>query len=478
MSVALITEGTYPHHRGGVSVWCDQLIRGLPDVDFDIHAMVATESDTLAWELPGNVRSLRVIPLWGFVGRPRRTNRAQRAEFEDAFEQMLSVLLDPKGKSVQLIEALRSLVTYSRHADLAAAMRSETAAKTLARLWFSEATRSRAVAEASEPTLADVVRVCDHLEHCFRPLSFPDVDADISHTVANGLGALVGLATKWQHGTPFLLTEHGVYLRERYLSFRQAKFSQPVRALLLRFFRMLTAAGYEDCDILAPSNRYNLRWELQNGADASRIRIIPNGVDPSAFPVAPEPSEPVVSWVGRVDPLKGLETLIRAFAKVNAEIPEARLRMFGATPQGNEWYHTRCDQLIEAHGLLGIATFEGVVPDAVAGYHAGQIVALTSISEGLPFSVIEAMMTGRPVVATDVGAVREAVGEGGVVVPSGDVSGIAEACIRLLTKRKLRERLGVAAHEHALANYQLDDGIREYAAAYADLRAATDGTTR
>lgn len=71
MRVALVNEGTYPYVTGGVSTWCNQLVRGLSDVDWDLVAIVGTEPDRPAVELPDNVRSLAAVPVWGPV-RPAR----------------------------------------------------------------------------------------------------------------------------------------------------------------------------------------------------------------------------------------------------------------------------------------------------------------------------------------------------------------------------------------------------------------------
>ena len=65
MDVALIGEGTYPHQFGGVSVWCDQLVRGMPDYDFLLVALVATGVEPVRWSLPDNVTSVAAVPLWG-----------------------------------------------------------------------------------------------------------------------------------------------------------------------------------------------------------------------------------------------------------------------------------------------------------------------------------------------------------------------------------------------------------------------------
>ena len=127
---------------------------------------------------------------------------------------------------------------------------------------------------------------------------------------------------------------------------------------------------------------------------------------------------PTLSWAGRVDPIKDLETLIRAFALVREELPDARLRMFGGTPGGRRGYRQRCEALAAELGRRRTrVTFEGRVEDIRDAYAAGNVVMLSSISEGFPYTLIEAMTCGRATVSTDVGGVSEAVGDTGLVVP-------------------------------------------------------------
>ena len=126
---------------------------------------------------------------------------------------------------------------------------------------------------------------------------------------------------------------------------------------------------------------------------------------------------PTLVFAGRIDPLKDLDTLVRAFALVREQVPDARLRLFGGVPAGNEAYAAQIRELVADLGLEGCATFEGPVSPVSQAFAAGHVVVQSSLSEGLPLTVIEAAISGRPTVVTDVGGMPEAAGRGGVVVP-------------------------------------------------------------
>ena len=118
--------------------------------------------------------------------------------------------------------------------------------------------------------------------------------------MANRLAVLPALAARWTHGSALLLTEHGVYLRERYLGYRRGPCRWPVKALHLAFLRLLCAHAYREAALVAPGNVYNRSWEQRLGADPAIIRTIYNGVDPAQFAkVENEPPVPTISW-GRV----------------------------------------------------------------------------------------------------------------------------------------------------------------------------------
>lgn len=480
--VALYTEGTYPQAHGGVSVWVDQLVRGLGDHQFAVQAISGLPFTRTALEVPGNVQ-VKQVPLWGpppGSAGGQRWRQARQRSFEGevlaAYEALLSALcrLDVSA----FAGALRRLSDLGQRGSLTPALDSARAAQLTLNLWDREARalaarRDRLSPRLPRPTVAEALDVQIWLEHALRPLSSVPPEADVGHAVSNGFAALLALHGRWQRGTPFVLTEHGIYLRERYIEFRRAGHAPGYKTILLRFYRLLCSAAYQDAALVLPGSHYNRRWEERLGADPDKIQCVYNGIDPSIFPPAEsEPAEPVVSWVGRVDPLKDLETLIRAFDLVRRRRPDARLRLFGGTPAGNEGYEQHCRQVARGLNLDGIVSFEGRVDDITDAYRAGQVVALTSVSEGFPYTVIEAMAMGRPPVATRVGGVPEAVGDAGLIVRPRDALGVANALTKLLGDAPLRRQLGQAARARVMDLFTLDGCLDAYRRAYPVARAA------
>ncbi|MET8574004.1 GT4 family glycosyltransferase PelF [Streptomyces sp. NPDC005012] len=467
--VTLLTEGTYPHSHGGVSVWCDQLVHGMPDLRFDVLAVTGTGREAVVWDLPPHVSRVRSVPMWGPApeGRPPR-GRARR-RLAQSYERFLSALLDPRAEE-GFAPSLYALAAAAADGTLSPFLRDDQAITSLTSVW----NRPGVPAREAGPTLHDALTATGLLEHALRPLAAPLPEHGVAHAVSGGVAALPGLAALERHGVPLLLTEHGVYLRERYLGYRTAPYSWPVKAVVLGFFRLLAQETYRRAALITPGNRYNRLWEEEGGAAPGSIRTVYNGVDPAAFPPAgPEPATPTLSWAGRVDPIKDLETLIRAFARVRARRPDARLRLFGGTPRGGEGYRERCEALAAELGHADAVTFEGRVDDIKDAYAAGNVVMLSSISEGFPFTLIEAMSCGRATVSTDVGGVREAVGDTGLVVPPRDPEAMAAAALELLDDAERRRAMGEAARLRVIEQFTLRRTVETFRSIYLEL--AGDG---
>jgi polysaccharide biosynthesis protein PelF len=479
LRILLVSEGCYPFHPGGVSLFCDQLIRGMPQHSFTAVALSVYGNDRVVWQKPENLVEIIDLPLWG--RRPRRPagRPAPSVEFTRHYARLLHSMFSPLTRpeeghaAAAFVSALRGLYEYAQQRDLTSAVTSNDSIDLLCRAWHNAGFDSSHPRALGRLSLSDALLAAERMEHLLRPLCHPPLRADICHLAMNGVSALVGLSSKWAYGTPLLMSEHGIYLRERYLALAEDGVSQAVKVIMMRFHRRLAAGAYRSADALAPHSQYNRRWQLQGNAAPRNMQTMYNGINPSEFPAAQsEPADPTIVFLGRIDPLKDLHTLIRAFVLVREKIPHARLRIFGPVPPGNEQYRDSCAQLIAQLRLGDAATLEGPIDHQTDAYRAGHIVALTSVSEGFPYTVVESMCMGRPQVCTNVGGVSEAVGNAGFVVPPRDHVAVAKACVVLLADPDLRHTLGQRARQRVLERFTLERWSNAYLRQYEELVAA------
>jgi glycosyltransferase involved in cell wall biosynthesis len=455
------------------------------------------------YELPHNVVRHLPIPLWGTGGvneirpeigwremrrmRQRWTQRTSRDTFAESFDLLLNGLLAEHGTLEQLGRGVQRLAHFFGDHDYDLAFRQSVtweifqrhAAQCIALLAQAEADQrdvmgARTPRQDKTPSLLDISEALRLLYRWLTPLAMPVPPVTLVHASAAGLTSLPAVVARLERGTPFLLTEHGVYLRERYLAWAGAVFSPFVKLFASRVTRRLVELSYATADMIAPVSTWNVRWEERLGAELERIVPIANGVDPQRFaPQAlPDPSTPTLVWVGRIDPLKDLLTLIDAAALIRQSIPQVQVLLFGKAPQGNEAYEAACRARQRELGLENTLHFMGFAKSPQDAYTQGHVVVLSSISEALPFSVIEAMFCGRPVVGTGVGGVPEVIGDTGHVVLPRDPQALAAACVDLLRDPEACARLGMQARERAIEQFTLNRSVSAYAMVYRQLAAS------
>lgn len=469
MRIAMLTEGTYPITTGGVSTWCDQLISGIPEHEFDVTAIVSTGREASVWAPPPNLTGLHRIPMWGSWPSPLRSRRSGRRNVEQLLDVVWDAALGPDTalNHERFAEALRRLVEASESVSIARTLAATGSVPSLLAAWTSHQ-----VSAGNRPLhVGEAVMACSLVDRMLALVDARLGDVDVVHATGNGPSGLVGLAHMWRTRTPGMLSEHGVYLRERYLAMGKSGMPWAVRRAVMAFTVALCRLCYREYPAILPVNRFNARWEKLLGAEKRQIETVVNGVDPATYtPVESEPAVPTISFVGRIDPLKDLETLIRAFALVREEIPAARLRLFGPVQKINEPYRNELVALADQLGVSTALTWEGPSAGSRPAIEAGSIVALSSISEGLPFTVVEAMMCGRATVNTDVGGVSECLDDEqrtGRLVPARDPRAFADACIELLSDDLLRRRTGRLARAHSLAKFDLRVCLDNYRDHYA-----------
>jgi glycosyltransferase involved in cell wall biosynthesis len=171
--------------------------------------------------------------------------------------------------------------------------------------------------------------------------------------------------------------------------------------------------------------------------------------------------------VGRATAAKDHANLMQAFGKVWRELPPSQLWIAGGAPaEGKKTYGA----ISMPHGALDAVLRLGVRRDIPALLDAADGFVLSSAWEGMPLAVGEAMAMENPVVATDVGGVRELVGDAGVVVPAKDSNALAEAMLAMMRKPcGARAELGRAARERILKCFGMDAKADEWEALYLSL---------
>lgn len=283
-----------------------------------------------------------------------------------------------------------------------------------------------------------------------------------SHYWLSGLAA-VKLKANW--GVPFVHMFHTLGVMKR----RVAQFDTELEGdyRLIGEKRILEEA---DRIIAAtPAELAQIQWLYQS--DTQKIMIIPPGVDLSRFyPISSDeakeaigvpPCENMVLYVGRIEPLKGLDTLIEAIAllRANGHINEAVfcLAVIGGDPDLNSGENDaemiRLKELCRSHGLDKLVTFLGKRDQDTLPYYysAAEAVVVPSHYESFGMVALESMACGTPVVASQVGGLAYLVQDQktGYTVPASDVNALADRLSRLVMDKDLRNRLGEQARKVA-----------------------------
>ena len=278
-----------------------------------------------------------------------------------------------------------------------------------------------------------------------RTAAAPTPETDLLHVTAAGWSAVPAVVHKALYGTPMILTEHGVYLRESYLASVRSGDTPGTRFATTRLARGLTRSAFAGADVICPVTDANAYWEMGLGVAPEKIQVLYNGLNQPDEPVPPPGTSTVVS-VGRIDPLKDIHTLLRVAAETLRLLPASRFLHYGSVSPGEEAYGRSCLALHARLGLGDRFRFMGRTTDPIGAVRDADVVLMTSISEGLPMSILEAMGEGRPVVSTGVGGVPDVVTGCGVVTKPGDAHGLAMAVVMLLRNPELAVRLGRRGH--------------------------------
>ncbi len=490
-SILFETEGTYPFVGGGVSTWADILVNNLKDFDFYIYAVTGMPYMEYKYKLPENVKLVRQIPLWGseepfediffeipfssiYIRKTKVNERVVLRKFIPIFIEFLSSLMNPFSDPEECAGYIWLMHRYFSEYDYKQTFRSFVVWQEFKRLvilkYFEE---NPFLSEDEIPSVYDLTLAMRWLYHYLMPLYVDVPEVDLSHATAAGFSGLPSVVAKMRDGTPLVVTDHGVFARERYIGIGSEKnLSFFAKKFLINLSILISKILYKLADKVLPVCQFNTTWEKIFGVEEGKIKIIYNGVDPEVFRPRPKPEKtrefPTVVAAARVMPLKDIETMIKASAIVREEIPNVKFIVYGAL-DADPVYTKKCQLLIKELKLENTFILAGHHSKPSEIYNEGDISVLSSISEGFPYTVIESMACARPVVATDVGGVREALEGFGIVVKPRDPKALAEGVVKLLKDHELRETLGRRAREQVLAKFRIDMSVEQYRQVYNEL---------
>jgi len=519
--VCLLVEGTYPFVAGGVSSWVHDIILGHPDLRFSV-VNIGSHPDAYGeprFKMPENAVALHRV--FCQEGRAMALDGRARAELTEQI-RLTRARADARTSESRMLAAFRR-IHLEQEATVEVLDELASGDLTIAELLHGRA--SFALFSELAERLAPDAPFLDLFWHLramhvplLRVLAMPPVRAAGYHAVATGYAGLLAAVWSRRTGRPLMITEHGIYSRERDMELARAEWIEdqrpgaaedaahtwapqvsPLRQVWSRFFRTLSRLAYAQAWRIVTLSEVNRRKQLDDGAPADKIEIVPNGVvlpaaadggdgvtdadgqadaeaDADVIPLPVRRPKLRVGFVGRVVPIKDVVTFVKA-CDLALRTVDLDVRIIGPVDE-DPGYVARCRALVERLGRQEQIRFVGPKPPSEI-YGDLDLVALTSFSEGQPLVMLEAYACGVPVLATDVGACREmiegrtaedrALGASGIVCPIASPTRTAQALVLLAHDERLRRRMGHAGQRRVTIYYQRRTMLASYRALYGAL---------
>lgn len=500
--VCLVLEGTYPYVQGGVSAWVHQIVTEQPEVTFALFYLGSTRAQARQkrYTPPPNVISLTEIflfePLPPEEMKPARLSSARRATVYRALREFYFCANDEQRIPAfwQVVAALDTIEAEGGAFTFGNLMEDEEAWELLTELCMKFAPDESfidffwAVRFVHLPVWT-ALRARRHLP-----------PARMYHSVSTGYAGLLGAVAARRFHAPYLITEHGIYTKERIAEISQATWiydpanryfdvSEGIgifKQFWINLFMLLGQISYTEARRIVSLFEGNTYLQIEFGADARRLEVIPNGIDVTKFDAALARrtarleqglgDEIVIGFIGRVVPIKDVKTLIRAARTVVAREPRAVFHLIGPTEEDPEYFE-ECRQMVTLLGLEQKVLFLG--PKNVREILADlDVCLLTSISEGLPLIILEAFAAGVPCVATDVGACRELIfgrtdddkqlGRAGLLTKICSPLDTADAVMKVIASAASLLEMGRAGRKRAEIHYRQSDIMAKYRRFYTD----------
>lgn len=418
--ICLLLEGTYPFVRGGVSSWVHQIITGMPDHTFYLIFIGGQRGSykKMGYELPKNVVGMEmhyILPE-PTIAKKQPTHTAN-ADFE-LWEKVIACFDTPDAPIPHdlLKEFAQAVGNDPKAVD--DFLYSEESWDILTHRYESVDPEGSFVDyfwtyRTIYQPLIELAKIATHLPK-----------ARIFHSISTGYAGFLGAMAHAVTGVPYLLTEHGIYTKERKIDLALANWISNktdaldismhtgmdlIRRIWINFFIQLGKSAYQEAFAITALFEGNRERQISDGAPREKTRVIVNGIKTERFvdSYAQRPDTPphVVALVGRVVSIKDVKTFIRTIRGALSLYPDLEGWVVGPREEDPD-YVRECQSLVRSLGLQDHIKFTGNQDVPKIMPRIG-VMMLTSISEAQPLVLLEAMCSGIPCVATNVGACSE-----------------------------------------------------------------------
>jgi glycosyltransferase involved in cell wall biosynthesis len=433
-----------------------ELIKGLPEIDFVLFTISPQEDQELRYELPDNVVEHKDLVVWRQYSSTAHPQNTQT--LIDSIERFhRGLFAQAPGDITEMVSQIPE--GFFLHED---AVRSE---KGWNLIIFGNETRNPLY------PFSDYFWAWGSAHSMlFTTLGSSPPDADLYHSVSTGFAGIAALAAKIRRGKPFLLTEHGLYHKEREMEIRKAQFVRGYqRDMWIKTYNSLSTISYRNADRITALFEENRQKQIELGASEEKSMVIPNGIDVERFSIERKPRPGFhVGLVGRVVPIKDIKTYIATAKIVLDQIPEATFYCIGPTDE-DPGYYEDCKLMVESLKLSDRFIFTG--RQNVLEYYAFlDVMLLTSIREAQPLVILEAYCAGVPVVATRVGNVAELLDyDNRFIAPLKDSEKLAEGILYVYNHEEEMQRLREQNKRKVHSFYNREELIGEYLSLYREM---------
>ena len=457
MKICMVAEGCYPYVVGGVSSWIHSIIKAFPEHEFLVLAILANRSyrGKFAYELPENLTQVYEVYLEDFDWLSKKTDRKRRKQLNpEEYEAVLSLLINQNVKWDVLFDLFQD-GKFSLNEFL---MGPE----------FLRAVRECYQINYPEAVFSDFLWTMRSIYlPLFLALRTEIPKADLYHCVATGYAGVLGSMAKSRYGCGLLISEHGIYTREREEELIRAKWVAGIyKNVWIDQFKKMSRLAYGKADCVTSLYEHARKLQIELGCPEELTMVTPNGIDEKRFMGTPgekvaEENMVHIGAVLRVTPIKDVKTLIRAFAFAKERVSNLKLWIMGPMDE-DEQYAAECFEIVETMGIKDIV-FTGRV-NVTEYLWQMDVTILTSISEGQPLTILESYAAHKPVIATDVGNCRglifgedDGIGPSGILTHVMNVEEITAAMVEMATDVKKRLEYGENGYQRMMKRYKLTD---------------------